>query len=159
MELHKVTEFYTEWFRVYHNIISNFAPLLYSKAMSHNAMIQIERVSMIFHCIELHLPKCNGSWVVSINLKFQLPAMFIFFVSRNIYVTKSCLSADCLSACKCSWSYVHWCKFYVQLRSSNVRHFEMVEATGLKIMVLMSPSMSWPLYEFYKKTTNSFKSW
>jgi hypothetical protein len=33
------------------------------------------------------------------------------------------------------WSYVDWFKFCIHLRSLNVRHFGMIEATGLKSMV------------------------
>jgi hypothetical protein len=40
-------------------------------------------MSMIFYT-QLHLCKCSGSWAVSIkqnmNLNFQLPSMFVFFV-------------------------------------------------------------------------------
>jgi hypothetical protein len=49
-------------------------------------------MSMIFQCTELHLPKCNGSWVLSIkqnvNFNFELPAMFVFFVFRKSSLIK-----------------------------------------------------------------------
>jgi hypothetical protein len=32
------------------------------------------------------------------------------------------------------WSHVNWCKFCIHLRSLNVRHFRIVETTGLKMM-------------------------
>jgi hypothetical protein len=46
-----------------------------------------------------------------------------------------------------SWSRVDWCKLFIHLRSLIVRHFGIIEATGLKIMALRSPSTD----EFHKK--------
>jgi hypothetical protein len=41
-------------------------------------------MSMISYYTEVHLSKCNGSWVVStkqnMNFNIQTPAMFVFFV-------------------------------------------------------------------------------
>jgi hypothetical protein len=40
------------------------------------------------------------------------------------------------------WSHADWGKFLIHLGSLNACHFGMVEAAGLKIMALGSPSMA-----------------
>jgi hypothetical protein len=47
-----------------------------------------------------------------------------------------------------SCSHVEWCKFYIHLRSLNIRHFGMVEATRLKILASRPPSRAWCPAEF-----------
>jgi hypothetical protein len=37
-----------------------------------------------------------------------------------------------------SWFHIVWCKFCIHFTSLNIRHFGMVESTGLEIMMLMS---------------------
>jgi len=69
----------------------------------------------------------------NVNFKFKPPAMFPFFVFRKSGLIKSCSSSEDLSEYKISWSYVDWCKFYIHLKSLNVRHFGMVAATALKL--------------------------
>jgi hypothetical protein len=66
--------------------------------------------------------------------------------SVNIYLTtrqhipedsepiKICSSSEDPSEYKLSWSYVDWCKFFIHLRSSNVRHFGLVTDTALEIV-------------------------
>jgi hypothetical protein len=49
MNLHKITEFYTEWFSVYPNITSKFRT------------IAIFKMSMISYYTKVHLSKWNGS--------------------------------------------------------------------------------------------------
>jgi hypothetical protein len=66
------------------------------------------------------------------NFNIQTAAIFVFFVFDKNDLIKSCSSLEDISACKISWSHVHWCKFCIHLRSLNVRHFGMVEGTGLK---------------------------
>jgi hypothetical protein len=63
MTLHKITEFYTELFSVYHNKPQNFAPSPYLKTASNKIMIQVKLVGMpmISYCTKVHLSKCNGS--------------------------------------------------------------------------------------------------
>jgi hypothetical protein len=101
-------------------------------------MIQIKLIGMfmISYYINVHLSKCNGSWVVStkqtMNFNIQTAAMFVFSVSDKNGLIKSCPSFEDLSVYKISWSYVDWCKFCVHLRSLNVRHLGMVEGTELK---------------------------
>jgi hypothetical protein len=68
------------------------------------------------------------------NFKIQLAAMFVFFLYKNGLI-KSCSSFEDLSVYKVSWSHVDWCKFCIHLRSKNVRHFGMLESTGLKVEV------------------------
>jgi hypothetical protein len=68
--------------------------------------------------------------------------MFVFFVVDNNVVIKSCSSFEDLSVYKISWFHVDWCKFCIYLRSLNVRHFGMVEGTGLKITASRLPSMA-----------------
>jgi hypothetical protein len=85
MTLHKITEFYTEWFSVYHNITSKFRTIA--------IMIQIKLIgmSMISYYTKVHLSKCNGSWVVSskqtMNFNIQTAAVFVFF----LFLTKTLL--------------------------------------------------------------------
>jgi hypothetical protein len=105
---------------------------------------------MISYYTKAHLPKYNGSWVVStkqtMNFNIQLATMFVFFVFYKIGLIKSCSSFEDLSVYKISCSHVDWWKFCIHLRSLNVRHFGMLEGTGLKITVSRSPSMAWPPY-------------
>jgi hypothetical protein len=58
--------------------------------------------------------------------------MFVFFVCDKNGLVKSCSSFEYLSVYKIAWSHVDWYKFCIHLRSLNVRHFGMVEGTGLK---------------------------
>jgi hypothetical protein len=86
--------------------------------------------------------KSYGSWIVSlkqnVNFKFQPLEKFIFFVYRYSSFRKSCYEI--------AWA-PHWLvKFCTHLRSFNLRHFGMVEATGWKLLALRSPSMAWPPY-------------
>jgi hypothetical protein len=46
MALHKITEFYTEWFSVYPNITSKFRTIVVFKTVSNKMMIQIKLVGM-----------------------------------------------------------------------------------------------------------------
>jgi hypothetical protein len=78
----------------------------------------------------------------NINFKFQLPAMFVFFVFHKNGLYKSCSSSEDLSEYKISWSYVERCKSCIDLRSLNVRHFGMVAATALKIVASRPLSMA-----------------
>jgi hypothetical protein len=115
-------------------------------------MIQIKLVgmSMIIYFPKVHLSKCNGSWVAStkqtMNFNIQLAAMFVFFVFDKNCLIKSCSSFEDLSVYKIACSHVDWCKFCIHLRSLNVRHFGMVEGTGLKSTASRSTSMAWPPY-------------
>jgi hypothetical protein len=60
--------------------------------------------------------------------------MFPLFIFCTSGLIKSCSSSEDLSEYKISWSYLDWCKFYIHLKSLNIRHFEMVAAMALKIM-------------------------
>jgi hypothetical protein len=153
MTLHKITEFYTELFSFYHNLTSKFRTIAIFKTASNKIMIQIKLigVSMISYYTKVHLSKCNGSWVLStkqtMNFNIQTAAMFVFFfVFDKNYLIKSCSSFEVLSVHKISWSHIDWCKFHIHLRSLNVRHFGMVEGTGLISTASRSPSMAWPPY-------------
>jgi hypothetical protein len=91
MTLHKITEFYTEWFSVYPNITSKFGTIVILKTASNKIMFQIKLagLSMIFYYTKVHLSKCNSSRVVStkqtMNFNIQLTAMFVFFVfNKNV---------------------------------------------------------------------------
>jgi hypothetical protein len=63
MTLHKITEFYTEWFSIYPNITSKFRTIAMFKTCDNKIMIQIKLIgmSMISYYTEIHLSKCNGS--------------------------------------------------------------------------------------------------
>jgi hypothetical protein len=95
-------------------------------------------MSMISYYTIVHLSKCNCSWVVStkqiMNFNIQTAAMFVFFVFDKNSLIKNGSSFENLTVYKLSWSLVDWCKFCIHLRSLNVRHFGMVEDTGLKSM-------------------------
>jgi hypothetical protein len=101
-------------------------------------MIQIKLIDMpmISYYTKVHLSKGNGSWVGStkqtMNFNIRTAAMFVFFVSDKNGLIKSCSSFEDLSVYNISWSHVGWCKFCIHLRSLNVRHFGVVEGTGLK---------------------------
>jgi hypothetical protein len=165
MTLHKITEFCTEWFSVYHNTTSKFRTITIFKNASNKRMIQIKLIgmSMISYCTKVRLSKYNGSWVVSteqtMNFNIQLAAMFVFFVSDKNCLTKSCSSFEELSIFKTLRSHVDWCKFCIHLRRLNDRHF----GTGWRyrnkkygIEVTFSGMTS--LLNFIK-STNCFKSY
>jgi hypothetical protein len=105
---------------------------------------------MISYYTKVHLSKYNGSRVVStkqtMNFNIQTDAMFVFFVFNKNGLIKSCSSFQDLSVYKISWTHVDSCKFCIHLGSLNVRHFWMVERTGLKSTASRSPSMAWPPY-------------
>jgi hypothetical protein len=149
MILHKITELYTELFSVYHNITLKFSTIAIFKTASHKTMIQIKLIgmSMISYYTKVHLSKCNGSWVVStertMNFNIQTTAMFVYFVLDKNGLIKSYSTFEALSVYKISWSHLDWCKFCIHLRSLNVRHFGVVEGTGLKSTASRSPSMAW----------------
>jgi hypothetical protein len=66
-------------------------------------------------------------------LKFNRPPCSnLSFFAKSVLI-KSCSSSEYLSEYKISWSYVDWCKFYIHLKSLNVRHFGMVATTALKL--------------------------
>jgi hypothetical protein len=90
---------------------------------------------MISYYAKVNSSKCNGSWVVStkptMNFNIQTAAMFFFFYYYKNGLIKSCSSFKDLSVYKISWSHIDWCKFCIHIRSLNVRHFGVVEGTGL----------------------------
>jgi hypothetical protein len=63
MKLHKITEFYTEWFSAYHNITSKFSTIVILKTASNKIIIQIKLIgmSMISYYTKAHLTKCDSS--------------------------------------------------------------------------------------------------
>jgi hypothetical protein len=69
----------------------------------------------------------------NINFNFQQPAMFAFLGFHKNDINKCYLSFAALSAYKIPWSHIDSCKFCIYLRSSNVRHFEIVGAMRLKL--------------------------
>jgi hypothetical protein len=145
MTLHKITEFYIEWFSVYPNITSKFRTIVIFKNC-----IKQNNGPWSFTVPKFICLKCSGSWVVStkqtMNFNIQLAAMFVFFVFDKNGLIKSCSSFEDLSVYRISCSRVDWCRCYSHLRSLNVHHFGMVEGTGLKSRALRSPSMAWPPY-------------
>jgi hypothetical protein len=76
------------------------------------------------------------------NFKIKTAAMLVCFVFDKNGFVKSCLSFEDLSVFKISCSHVDWCKFCIHLRTLIVRHFVMVEGTGLKSTASTSPSMA-----------------
>jgi hypothetical protein len=153
MTLHKITEFYTEWFSVYPNITSKFRIIApYLKTASNKIIIKIKLLgtSMISYYTKVHLSTCKGSWFVStkqnMNFNIQTAAMFVFFVFNKHGLIKSYSSFEDLSVYKISWSHVDWCKFYIHLRRLNVRHLGILEGMRLISAASRSPSMVWPPY-------------
>jgi hypothetical protein len=154
MTLHKFTDFYTEWFSAYHNITLKLRTIdIFKNCVKQNNDSNKTcrySMSMISFYTKLHLSKCNGSWVVctqhNMNFNSQTAAIFEFFVFDKNGLIKSCSSFEDLSVFKIPWSHVDWCKFCINIRSLNVRHFGMVERTGLKSTASRPPSMAWPLY-------------
>jgi hypothetical protein len=65
---------------------------------------------MISCYTEVHLPKLNGSWVVStkqnMNFNIQPAAMFVFFVFDRNGPIKSCSSFEDVSVYNISWAQV-----------------------------------------------------
>jgi hypothetical protein len=61
---------------------------------------------MISYYTKVHLPKCNGSWVVyskqNVNFNIKTAAMFVFFVFDKNGFIKSCSSFEELSENKIS---------------------------------------------------------
>jgi hypothetical protein len=76
------------------------------------------------------------------NFNIKTAAMCVFFVFDKNGLIKSCSSFEDLSVYKIFWSHVDWCKFCINLRSVNVRHFGMVESTELKRTASRSPLMA-----------------
>jgi hypothetical protein len=76
------------------------------------------------------------------NFNIQSAAMSVFFIFDKNGLIKICPSFEDLSVYKISWSHFDWCKFCIHLRRLNVRHFGMVEDTGLKSMASRLPSMA-----------------
>jgi hypothetical protein len=111
-------------------------------------MIQIKLVGMfmISYYTNVRLPNYKRfmSCLHKTNYEFniQTAASSYFFVSDKNGLIKSCSSFEDLSVYKTSWSYVDWCKFCIHLRSSNGRHFVMVEGTGSESTASRSSSMA-----------------
>jgi hypothetical protein len=76
------------------------------------------------------------------NFNNQTAAMLVFFVFDKNCLVESCSTVEDLSVRNISWSHVDWSKFCIHLKSLNVRHFGMVEGTGLKSTASRSPSMA-----------------
>jgi hypothetical protein len=148
MTLHKITEFYTELFSVYHNITSKIRTIAIFKycVKQNNDSNKTYRYVHDLLLYQVHLSKCNGSWVIStkqtMNFNIQTAVMIVFFVFDKNNIIKSCSFFEDLSVYKISRYHVDWCKFCIHLRSLNVRHFGMVEDTGLKSTASKSSSMA-----------------
>jgi hypothetical protein len=62
MTLHKITEFYTELFSVYHNITTKFRTIvIFKNCVKTMIQIKLTGMSMISYCTKVHLSKCNSS--------------------------------------------------------------------------------------------------
>jgi hypothetical protein len=111
-------------------------------------------MSIISYYTKVHLSKCNGSWVAStkqtMNFNIQTAVMFVLFVFEKNCLIKSFSSFEDLSVHKISWSHVDWCKFCIHRRSLNVRHFGMLEDTGLISMASRSSSMALNFIKIYQ---------
>jgi hypothetical protein len=53
--------------------------------------------------------------------------MFPFFVFRKSGLIKRCSFSENLSEYKTLWSYIDWYKFYIHLKSVNVRLLEWLQ--------------------------------
>jgi hypothetical protein len=139
MTSHKITEFYTKFFSICFNITSKFwtKTIFESSGKWNNSSnVTCRYIYMLVHCTELHLSKCNGSWVVTVkqavNFEFQPPAKFVFLFFPESGLIKSCSSSEDLPTWKVSLYRAEWWKFWIHLRSLIGSHFGMVEGTGLK---------------------------
>jgi hypothetical protein len=103
-------------------------------------MIQIKLTGMTW---SLTVPKviCLSTTVHELSPQNKLwiltskrPPCSYFFVFGKNGLIKSCSSFENLSVYKIPWSHVDWCKFCNHLRNLNVRHFGMVEGTGLEVL-------------------------
>jgi hypothetical protein len=67
----------------------------------------------------------------NMNFNFQPLSTLVFLVPYKHSPIESCSSFEDLSA-YILWFHIDRCKFFVHLRSLNVRHFEMVSNYGIK---------------------------
>jgi len=143
MTLHKITEFYKQWFSVYPNINSKFCTIPTVKSFTNQNDDSSKTVGMVMLCYftKLHLSKCRSSWTTSIkqniNFSFQLPSTFVFLAFHKNGLIKASSSFEYLSAYKVSLSHVDSFKFRIHLRSLNVHKFGVIKVTGLKIYVVL----------------------
>jgi hypothetical protein len=134
-------------YRILHRVIQRLSQ--HNLKMIQMKLTGISMINTLFQS-SFHLSKYNGSWVVStkqnVDFNIQTAAMFVFFVFNKNSLIKSCSSFEDLSVHKISWSHVDRWKFFIHLRRLNVRHFGMLEGTGLISTASRSPSMAWPPY-------------
>jgi hypothetical protein len=152
MTMHKIIEFYTEWFSVYPNTTSKFRTIaIFNKNCitqnnDSNKTYRYVHDLLLFQSsfvwVQRFMSSQNKLWILT--FKWPPCSYFLFFDKNGLI--KSCSSFEDLSVFKISWSHVDWWKFCIHLRSLNVRHFGMVEGTGLKSTASRSPSMAWPAY-------------
>jgi hypothetical protein len=152
MALHKITAFYTEWFSVYPNITSKFCTIaIFKNCVKQNN--DWNKTYRYVHDLILYQSSCLSATVHELSpqnkiwiLTFKRPPYSYFFVFDKNGRIKSCSSFEDLSVYKISYSHVDCCKFCIHLRSLNIRHFGMVEVTGLERTASRLPSMAWPFY-------------
>jgi hypothetical protein len=101
-------------------------------------MIQIKLVCMstISYCIKLHLFKCNDSWIVSIkqnmNFDFQPCSTYVLFLFCTKIVLLKVNHLQIYQHIK--FNVPRWLAHVLYPpQKSALGHFEMVEATGLKV--------------------------
>jgi hypothetical protein len=83
MTLHKITEFYAEWYSTCPNITSKFRTIfIFKSAIKEISDLNKGCMSMIIYFTKLHLCKYNGSWVVSIKQNVN----FNFQPSRHVHI-------------------------------------------------------------------------
>jgi hypothetical protein len=99
----------------------------YSKALSKRITIKIKHMGTYVHDLSMYQTSfVYVKWFMSclhiknVNFNFQLPAMFMFSVSRKSGLITSCLSFEYVSVYTISWFHIDWCKFCTWLRSSNI---------------------------------------
>jgi hypothetical protein len=153
MTLHKITEFYTKLFSVYHNKTSKFHTIIIFKKCVKQNNDSNKTYRYVHDLLLLQSSFVWVQWFMSCFHKNKLwiltfkrpPCSYFLFFDKNDLI-KSCSSFEELSVYKISWSHVDWCKFCIHLRSLNVRHFGIVEGMGLMSKASRSPSMAWPPY-------------
>jgi hypothetical protein len=147
LPMNKIAEFYTESFSVYPNITSKFRTIsAFKRFVTENDSNITRRDVHGRSMTKLHLT--NGATVQGFSpqnkiciLTFNRPPCSHFLFFAKLVLLKIVRPLN-ISEHKTSLAYVDWGKFCIHIRNLNVRHFWMVEATGLEMMASRSPSMT-----------------
>jgi hypothetical protein len=118
MRLHKITELYTEWFSLCPKITIKHRNIAILKNFVKNSGLnKLVHMSMIFLYTKLNLPKCSGSWVVSIkqniNFNYQPPPPHLHIIGFSQKLPCEDL--------------------FTSLRFSSIQHFTVPHLMGVNV--------------------------